>query len=387
MQEKSSFDAARYQELADKWVQGTLSPAERKELEDWYNAGQDLPVQLPPAFAASEAMQEQQMLQAIREKAGLSAPVIPVQKIWKTIRWAAAAVLLLLFVSTAYFIARRKQANVKPAIAVVPPDKRDIQPGHNGAVLHLSNGQTIILDSAQDGTLARQGTIKVIKENGGLKYEGKADELIYNDITTARGRQWQLTLPDGTNVFLNASSSIHYPLQFNGPVREVEITGEAYFEVAHNARQPFKVKVGNQLIEDLGTAFNVNAYTEEPLSRTTLVQGLVRVTKGDASLTVLPGQQVQTSATSGLFLEKQANVEQALAWKNGFFDFNGLDTRAIMRQVARWYGIEVRFEGQPSDALFEGRMQRNLQMSQALTGLDRCGIRCRREGNILIVQP
>ncbi|HTI91124.1 MAG TPA: FecR domain-containing protein [Puia sp.] len=387
MPEKSSFDAARYQELADKWVQGNLSPAERKELENWYNTGQDQPVHLPPGFAASEGVLEQQMLQAIREKAGLSVPVIPVEKRWKTIRWAAAAVFLLLSVSAAYyFIAQRNHTPENQETAAVS-NKMDIQPGHNGAVLHLSNGQTIILDSAQDGTLARQGTIKVIKENGGLKYEGKADELIYNDITTARGRQWQLTLPDGTKVYLNASSSIHYPLQFTGPVREVEITGEAYFEVAHNPRQPFMVKVGNQLIEDLGTAFNVNAYTEEPVSKTTLVQGLVRVTKGDASLTVLPGQQIQTSATSGLFLEKQANVGQALAWKNGFFDFNGLDTRAIMRQVARWYGIEVRYEGQPSDALFEGRMQRNLRMSQALTGLDRCGIRCRLEGNILIVLP
>src|ERR1700754_643143 len=321
MQEKSPFNAAYYQELADKWVQGTLTPAERKELEDWYNAGQDLPVQLPPGFAASEAIQEQQMLQAIRAKAGLSAPVIPAQKRWKTIRWAAAAVFLLVSVGTAYFIARRNKAFEKPEIATMPL-KRDIQPGHDGAVLHLSNGQTIILDSAQDGTLARQGTMKVVKENGGLKYVGNADELIYNEITTALGRQWLVTLPDGTKVYLNASSSIHYPLQFNGPVREVEITGEVYFEVAHNPRQPFRVKVGNQLIEDLGTAFNVNAYTEEPVMKTTLVQGLIRVTNGGSILTVLPGQEVQDCKTSGLILEKHANVEQALAWKNGFFDFN-----------------------------------------------------------------
>jgi ferric-dicitrate binding protein FerR (iron transport regulator) len=386
MQEKSSFDAARYQELADKWVQGTLSPAERKELEDWYNAGQDLPVHLPPGFAASEAIQEQQMLQAIREKAGLLAPVIPVQKRWRTIRWAAAAVFLLMSVGTAYFIAHRKKEPEKPETAAIPY-KKDIQPGHNGAVLHLSNGETIILDSAQDGTLARQGTIKVVKEKELLKYVGKADELIYNEINTAIGRQWQLALPDGTRVYLNASSSIHYPLQFTGAVREVEITGEVYFEVAHNPRQPFRVKVGNQLIEDLGTAFNVNAYQEEPVTKTTLVQGLVRVTKDGASLMVLPGQEVQAGEMSGLVLEKHANVEQALAWKNGYFDFNGLDTRAIMRQMARWYGIEVRYEGQPSTALFEGRMQRNLQLSQALTGLGKCGVYCRREGNTLIVLP
>ena len=384
MQENSSFDAARYQELAGKWVQGTLSPAERKELEDWYKTGQDLPVQLPAGFAASEAVLEQQMLQAIREKAGLSAPVIPVQKRWETIRWAAAAVFLLMSVGAVYFMTHRKQTVEKPSVAAIP---KDIEPGHMGAVLHLSNGRTITLDSAQDGTLALQGTIKVVKENGALKYEGKADELLYNDITTGRGRQWQLTLPDGTKVYLNASSSIHYPLQFTGPVREVTITGEAYFEVVHNSRQPFRVKVGNQLIEDLGTAFNVNAYKEESVTKTTLVQGLIRVSKGDVSLMVLPGQAVQNGETSGLFLEKHANVQQALAWKNGFFDFNGLDTRAIMRQVARWYGIEVRYEGPPSDALFEGRMQRNLRMSQALTGLDRCGIRCRLEGNTLIVQP
>ena len=200
---------------------------------------------------------------------------------------------LLVSAGAVYFITHRKQAPEKLEIVTIPL-KRDIQPGHNGAVLHLSNGQTIILDSAQDGTLARQGTIKVVKENGALKYVGKADELIYNEITTAVGRQWQLTLSDNTKVYLNSTSSIRYPLQFTGPVREVEITGEVYFEVAHNPRQPFRVKVGNQLIEDLGTAFNVNAYQEEPVTKTTLFQGLIRVTNGGSSLMVLPGQEVQS---------------------------------------------------------------------------------------------
>jgi hypothetical protein len=285
---------------------------------------------------------------------------------------------------TVYFLAHRTTDKITIA---TDPYKEDVLPGHNGAVLHLSNGQTIMLDSAQDGTVARQGTISVIKENGELKYVGKADEEIYNDITTARGRQWQLTLPDGTKVRLNAASSIHYPLAFTGPAREVTITGEVYFEVAHNSRQPFRVKVGDQVIEDMGTTFNVNAYADEPATKTTLVQGLVRVTRGSASLMILPGQEVRAGETSGLVLEKHANVEQALAWKNGNFNFDGLDTRAIMRQIARWYGIEVRYDGQPSSALFEGKMQRNLRLSQVLKGLDKCGVHGRLEGNTLIVLP
>ncbi|HTI09238.1 MAG TPA: FecR domain-containing protein [Puia sp.] len=379
----SENSSERYQELAEKWLNGSISAEEAREYATWYNAGQDKEVEIPEGFAAGDQELRDRILSRIIGLPKRRGVLTLFRR--RVLRVAAAAVVFLLMAGgTVYFLAHRTTDKITIA---TDPYKEDVLPGHNGAVLHLSNGQTIMLDSAQDGTVARQGTISVIKENGELKYVGKADEEIYNDITTARGRQWQLTLPDGTKVRLNAASSIHYPLAFTGPAREVTITGEVYFEVAHNSRQPFRVKVGDQVIEDMGTTFNVNAYADEPATKTTLVQGLVRVTRGSASLMILPGQEVRAGETSGLVLEKHANVEQALAWKNGNFNFDGLDTRAIMRQIARWYGIEVRYDGQPSSALFEGKMQRNLRLSQVLKGLDKCGVHGRLEGNTLIVLP
>lgn len=292
-------------------------------------------------------------------------PVVTMRPKRRWIRRTAAAAAVLLIAAGIYLISTR--INEKPTIAAVHY-KGDILPGHNGAVLHLSNGQTVMLDTAKDGTVARQGTVNAVKVNGELKYVGKADEVIYNDITTDRGRQWELTLPDGTKVWLNAASSIHYPLTFTGPIREVKITGEAYFEVVHSSKQPFRVKVGDQSIEDIGTAFNINAYGDEPATKTTLVEGAVLVSTGTANVLVKPGQQA--SEAGGQLTVDAADVDRATAWRRGIFSYRHAGIAELMRQLSRWYNVEVKYEGTiPADETFTGDMGRNLTLAQVLHGL------------------
>ncbi len=295
---------------------------------------------------------------------------------WRRYRWVAAAAVLLLIGSGTYFIISR--TNEKPSVAAVHY-KGDVQPGHTGAILHLSNGNTIVLDSAKDGTVATQGSMQAVKVNGELKYLGKTTEVIYNTVSTDRGRQWQLTLPDGTKVWLNAASSIHYPLSFTGNEREVEITGEAYFEVVHNSKQPFKVKVAGQVINDIGTSFNVNAYPDEPSLQTTLVDGVINVN----GTTLKPGQQA--SLVNNQIRVSAANVEQALAWKNGAFSFDNADIYTVMRQLSRWYNVEVVYEGEPDTTPFKGEMGRSLTLAQVLKVLESLHVHFRIEEDKRIV--
>jgi len=282
---------------------------------------------------------------------------VPVRRLGWT-RYAAAAALLVA-IATAWLLTR-------PANPVLLSQaqrfKNDVAPGHNGAVLTLSNGQQITLDSANNGTLAVQGSIQVVKENGEISYAGKGGEVVYNDVKTDKGRQWQLTLSDGTKVWLNAASSIHYPNTFSGNERVVEIRGEAYFEVAHNAKQPFRVKAGNQTIEDIGTAFDVNAYSDEPAVTTTLVEGQVKIN----NTLLKPGQQYANGKV------EEADVETATAWKNGNFQFGRADITTVMKDIARWYDVEVIYKGNVKDH-FGGTISREVNVSKVFEMLEMTG--------------
>jgi transmembrane sensor len=287
-------------------------------------------------------------------------------------RWAAAAILVLLLGSGWLYFLHRSRS---PELASQGRHfKSDVAPGRSGAVLTLSNGQKIVLDSAGDGELARDASVAVIKKNGTIAYQGRTAETVYNTITTNRGRQWQLTLPDGTQVWLNAASSIQYPISFTGKERSVAVTGEGYFEVKHNAAQPFRVRVGNQVIEDVGTGFNVNAYPDEPIIQTTLVEGKVRVSAQDTGthdpawhVVLSPGQQAQVNAAGKVHVVSDADVEQATAWKNGLFSFEHASLPVMMRQLARWYNVDVQYKGDiPNHLSFTGEMGRDLSLAQVL---------------------
>ncbi len=274
------------------------------------------------------------------------------------------------------------------------PLKNDIVPGTNKAVLTLADGSTILLDDIANGVIASQGSSKVIKTSSGtLTYQqaikntsgvtpspargGEGSGPLTNTMSTPRGGQYQLTLPDGTKVWLNAESSITYPTAFIGKERSVSIKGEVYFQVAKDKSKPFKVKSQNEEILVLGTEFNINAYTNEPAKVITLVEGSIKV-----NTTVLkPGN----SYSEGKIYS--ANIQQVTAWKNGIFNFNNADIQTIMRQLSRWYDVEVQYEGKTPERRFKGEIGRDLNLSDVLDGLKSADVRFRINGKKIIVLP
>lgn len=341
--------------------------------------------------------QAQKLLRRIhfKIKAGLGSGRLVHISLWK--RVAAAAAILLVLGSASYFLFFNKEKNKIAKAGSNTVQKIDIPPGGNKAVLTLGDNRIIILDSAKEGMLTQQGNTKILKlDDGQLAYNSLKDpssspgatEVLYNTITTPRGGQYQLTLADGSKVWLNAASSIRFPVAFVGSERKVEITGEAYFEVAKNPVKPFKVEVnGKQEVEVLGTHFNINAYDDEPLINTTLLEGSVKVTvftTHDSRL-ITPGQQAQLNSNRHITLNRSPNIDQVMAWKNGVFNFEKADLSMVLRQLSRWYDVNIIFEGTIPQRIFEGEMQRDLNLTQVLRILERNNVHFRIVGKNLIV--
>jgi transmembrane sensor len=307
------------------------------------------------------------------------------------IRYMAAASLigLLTLAGGLWGLYHHRQDNKRATAATYY--KNEVPPGGNHAILTLANGLHVILDSTGKGSLGIQGAARVMKVNSGsLLYKpvsGDHSPSYFNTITTPAGGQYQVTLADGTKVWLNALSTFKFPTSFHGPDRTVELTGEAYFEVSKDKNRPFHVRVNGMDVEVLGTRFNVNAYSDESALRTTLLEGAVKLTKGKAALVLTPGQQGQTAAAGGFSIVPNADPDEAVAWKNGYFSFDDADIREVMRQLARWYGIQVRYEGNPGNALFWGKMGRDLNLTQVLSGLDKSKIHFQLDGMTLTVLP
>ena len=307
---------------------------------------------------------------------------------------AAAAILFLISMTAFYFFSHKKEKAVAKNGIKIPA--KDIPPGTNNAMLTLADGTTIMLDSAANGTLAQQGNTKVLKINGEITYNKTGKETanakpVYNTITTANGNEYQLILADGSKVWLNAASSIRFPAFFTGNERKVEITGEAYFEVAHDALKPFRVdfkdKEGRYSeIEVLGTHFNVNDYSDEENIKTTLLEGSVKIRRLNQQQMLSPGQQA-VFASNTISLKKNVDVSQVVAWKDGFFVFNNMDLPTIMRQVARWYNVDVNFEGEFIGEGYSGKISRSVPLSKFLKVLELNGLHVRTEGRKITVMP
>lgn len=321
-------------------------------------------------------------------------------------RWWAAAAVLLMLVSGSYFLFFSHQT-VQTNVTV--ENGNDVAPGGNKAVLTLSNGKNIILDSGNKGLLASQGNTYIMKvdsgllayvpkskktssDSGGRKIEIKTS---FNTLTTPRGGQYKLMLPDGTKVWLNAASSIRFPTVFAGQDREVQISGEVYFEIAKDAVRPFKVKKGNLTIEVLGTHFNVNAYNNEPNAKVTLTEGRIRVSqltpddnkKAKNSQLLNPGEQIQVNQGGKMKLIKNANINKAISWKDGYFSFDNSSLPEVMRQLSRWYDVQVVYIGNMPDERFGGDIPRNSQLSQVLQMLRTSGVKFTIEGRDVRVEP
>lgn len=379
-------------ELLRRYSNGDCSPAEKEFVESWYheliNTGE-----LEWAEGEEGSMQdamEEWLLQNMHVE---ELPYPEVRRMRSASRtwWAAAAVLVVVSGAGYYFFNKQQPATVATTNATL---KNDVAPGGNKAVLTLANGATIVLDDASNGVVAQEGNAKVFKPGDGqLVYSrGNNSEeaaLSYNTLSTPRSGQYQLVLPDGTKVWLNAESSIHYPVAFMGNERKVEITGEAYFEVAtrrlaSGEKMPFIVELPSEgdvgaRIEVLGTHFNVNAYKDESAIKTTLLEGKVKVVNRQSAekhqtAILKPGQQAQVNKAGKLKLLNDADVDNVVAWKNGLFHFEDAEVKTVMRQLARWYDVEVVYEGTTvkNDPLFI-EISRNTRLSDVLKVLEESG--------------
>lgn len=371
--------------LIEKYQQGTITPEESQQLNEWYHSFDDSEV----VVETEEEMNWLQIKNRLQNKIGLTMQVQTAksQKRWIK-KWhipVAAAVLLLSLTALLYWQHNNIKTGAADMAKANQPIKQDIAPGGNKAVLTLADGSHIILDSVASGTISQQGMIAVKKlENGVLAYTVATDTtnnletaLTYNTISTPKGGQYQVTLADGTKVWLNAASSIRFPVKFSGTERPVEITGEAYFEVAKNPSMPFKVKAAGTVIEVLGTHFNINAYTDEATVKTTLLEGKVKITPSGnnhvaTSRFLTPGQQALVDPYGSIRINNQADVEEAVAWKNGRFQFNSADLHSILRQIARWYDVDIEYKIN-TDLHFTGQITRNENVSKVLEKLKLTG--------------
>jgi transmembrane sensor len=303
-------------------------------------------------------------------------PVVGIGRNW----WKVAAAVFILAISAAalYLLLAKNNRPSGTLAGTTQQNKRpaqDLPPGTNKAVLILGDGSSIDLNDAKNGRLAAQGNSTVIKQDGRLGYRNEGSsvsETVYNTLATPRGGQYELTLPDGTRVWLNAASSIKFPTAFTGKERRVEMTGEAYFEVVHNASQPFIVSVQDAEVRVLGTHFNVMSYNDESSVKTTLLEGSVEFRYEQAKALLQPGQQSQLTPEGKLRTVKDVETDKVIAWKKGYFDFDGDDLGTILRQLSRWYDVKLDDQEYPEE-LFYGSIPRNMNLNAVLKALEMTG--------------
>lgn len=310
----------------------------------------------------------------------------PVHRVHFLRRWGWVAAVIVLVGAGAYLW--NTQQKEKPSVTATSNPVEDLPPGGNRALLTLSDGTMIALDSVANGAIAQQGNTSIFKRaSGEIEYTQKGaleTEVMMNTMKTPRGGQYQLTLPDGTKVWLNSASSITYPAMFVARERKITITGEAYLEVAKDQSKPFLVDIdGGSSVEVLGTKFNINSYADDGDIKTTLVEGSVKVKNGRKEAMLKPGNQA-VIASSEIRIQ-QANIEQTLAWKNGKFDFNNVPLPTVMKQLERWYDIDVQYAGKTPDFEFSGGMNRGVKLSTIMRFLSDYGVNTKLQGKTLIV--
>jgi hypothetical protein len=359
-------------DLIDKYLAGLCTDAEKAIVESWYLSYSQKETVLPGELNESDYRGiESEMWKTIEKR---NRPAV--RSMWPNIGIAAT---ILLFLSLGSYLLFHKA----PIQQVAKNQTHDIAPGGNKAILTLANGEKISLTDSKNGKLAAQGAVIINKtKDGQLVYSSGSNStpqtIPYNVVETPRGGQYHITLADGTRVWLNAASSLKYPASFTGNERKVELTGEAYFEVVHNSKSPFRVVTNGQTVEDIGTYFNINAYSDEQFIKTTLVEGAVKVfasghsTALEHSVMLKPGQQ--SSLNGRQIAVKEVDIDNVIAWKNGQFDFNNDNLGSIMRKVSRWYDVEVVFESENlKDKALSGIVTRFANVSELLHILERTG--------------
>lgn len=311
----------------------------------------------------------------------------PVLRLWK--RMAAAVAILFICGTTYWSVSNQSKGKTISHVALSTTKESTILPGGNHAILTLGDGSRIVLDSAKDGNI-KGGSIKIKKQGALLVYDASTTAIknlpvVYNTLTTPRGGQYQLVLPDGSKVWLNASSTLQFPTAFVGKERDVELSGEAYFEVAKNKEKPFHVNLKGMQVEVLGTHFNVNAYADENYVKTSLLEGSVRIKEGHQSGLLKPGQQAVIKNDNKSIEIRKADMEEVVAWKNGLFQFNGANIGTIMREIGRWYDVNIEYEGKIPVRSFEGKISRDAPLSDVLKILELSNVKFDIQGKKIIV--
>ncbi|MEP7375143.1 MAG: FecR domain-containing protein [Chitinophagaceae bacterium] len=335
------------------------------------------------------------MLQGLLTKIN-TAPVIPIRQStpgnWK--RWAAAAAILLIAGSTTYLMIDHQPKTIAKQVFInTQHTEKDALPGFDGAVLTTAGGSQIILDNTTNGIVSKEGNTEAVKQTNQLVYNESSKALpeieTYNTLRTMKGRKFQLILADGTKVWLDAASSLTYPIAFTGMQRKVKATGQVYFEVAKDPAKPFIVEAAGTSVQVLGTHFNVNAYEDESTMKTTLLEGMIKITRDNNSSLLKPGQQavINASEPGSIKVNNTVDIDAVMAWKNGLFQFINADLNTVLRQLSRWYDMDIVYEGKMPKREFEGKIGRDLNLSQVLKLLETLQVHFRIEGNKLIVQP
>jgi transmembrane sensor len=372
----------QFNELLDKYLAGEASIEEEQRLLNFYESFRNSSVtdNLKDENKLGDKMLNK-LMQTVEDVEIHQMP----RKIltWKTISIAAAIMIAATTAIQLYI----SQPAVEEQQFTEINGKNDIAPGHNKAILTLADGSTISLDDAANGLLASQGNTAITKtEDGQIVYqkniEGKKlqdNHLASNTIQTPKGGKYKVTLPDGSKVWLNSATTLSYPAAFNGTERKVKLKGEAYFEIAHNKKVPFRIESNNQVVEVLGTHFNINSYEDEDYVKTTLLQGSVKImlnsSKMEAPKSELlkPGEQSLTNSTQSNIRIESTDTEKAIAWKNGYFKFKDTPITEIMREIERWYDVELVYEGKIPTDEFTGYVSNSVKISKVLKIMEQSG--------------
>lgn len=381
---KQQNNAATIRELLTKKLESTLRQAQGDK------SVQDMDAKFQQMLQKAEWIKSNEDTNKVIE-------LSPKTKFFSIRRIAAAASIIVILGVGVYFIFLNKTGKQTEIVKTDLPNDL-IAPETNRAMITLANGQKVFLDSVSNGQLAMQGNVKLVKlANGQIAYEIVSGELLtemkYNTLENPRGSKViDMTLADGSRVWLNAGSSVTYPVRFINNERKVSITGEAYFEVAHSTTMPFKVSKSDMEVTVLGTHFNVNAYDDEADIKVTLLEGSVNVKSESSVLKLKPGQQaIVISASSGsrekLTINNDVDLEEVMAWKNGYFKFEDVDIKSLMREIARWYDVEIEYQGNIPNRTFKGEIDRDVPASEVLKILEYAGIHFRIEGKKIVVIP
>jgi len=388
--------------LIAKYLRQELTELEQDQLEQWLQSdehNQELFSKLTDQtiidseLETFETNNKDKAWKNIVKKTGFKSAT---RKSAATKPWPAYAAAIIILIALGITLTRYRNTPGEQKMAVKP--QKDLLPGSNKAILTLADGSKVILDDAKPGKIASQQNVVITKDQSGkLVYQAAetsqtedlppVEKVVMNTLATPRGGQYQIVLPDGTRVWLNSASSLKYPTTFAGKDRRVELNGEAYFEVSKDPSKPFYVKTATQTVTVLGTHFNINSYVDEVATKTTLLEGSVRITGNTNGVTakLKPGEQA-VNTINAIDVKENADIDEALAWKNGKFLFRNTDLHTIMRQLSRWYDVDVEYQGNVAQKHYRGRISRNVPVSEIFQILKTSGINFTIDGRKIIVR-